>query len=145
MNRHRPEPAIGPTVGPAAGTTKPDTRSPAGRVTRLADHQHGRSLPRPARSATEYPQLNPAASDRVVPFPRKPADDAIPSRKGIPGADGSTYNRPDERQPGWGFTGQVEYVGGAEGDRMRAQLADVIRDLLEWAANQSRDQDREAA
>jgi hypothetical protein len=102
-------------------------------------------VPRPANSTTEYPQSDPAESGQVLPFPRKPPDNAIPTPELNPDATGSTYNRPDERRPGWTFTGQVEYVGGAEGDRMRAQLADVIRQLLEWAAGQSQDQDREAA
>jgi hypothetical protein len=100
---------------------------------------------RPTNSTTEYPQSDPAGSGQVVPFPRKPPDNAIPTTELNPDAAGVTYDRTDERRPGWVFTGQVEYVGGAEGDRMRAQLAAVIRDLLEWAADQSRDEDREAA
>ena len=47
------------------------------------------------------------------------------------------------------FAGHVNHVGGAEGERLRAELAAVIRDLLAWAAEQrSRDEsieDGEAA
>jgi hypothetical protein len=31
----------------------------------------------------------------------------------------------------------VTRIGGAEGERLRGELAAVIRDLLEWAAQQS--------
>jgi hypothetical protein len=189
MTGHRPQPATGPTAGPAAGTNTPDTPKPIGRMTRLADRRQpltggrrgSRTESRPERAAraagaspvipslapprltsshtrqgdnsmrlsanstAECSQPGPAEPARVIPFPRKPPDNAIPTTKPDPGTAESTYNRPDERRPGWLFTGQVEYVGGSEGDRMRAQLADVIRELLEWAAGQSRDQDREAA
>lgn len=83
---------------------------------------------------------------RVVPFLRKADDIAIPTPETIPGAVESTYNQTEGRSRSrWAFTGQVEYVGGAEGERMRTQLAAVLRDLLEWAAEQGRDDDREAA
>lgn len=36
------------------------------------------------------------------------------------------------------FSGHVNHVGGAEGERLRAELAAVIRDLLAWAAEHSR-------
>lgn len=96
-------------------------------------------------SAAECPEPDQAEAAQVLPLPRKSPDSAIPTTELDPGAAESTYNGPDERRPGWQFTGQVEYIGGAEGDRMRAQFATVIRELLEWAAGQSRDQDREAA
>lgn len=83
-------------------------------------------------------------SGRVVSFPRKADDIEIPTPETMPNAVESTYNRTEGRS-GWAFTGQVEYVGGAEGERMRTQLAAVLRDLLEWAAEQGRDDDREAA
>ncbi|MBL7489560.1 hypothetical protein I6A62_16040 [Frankia sp. AgW1.1] len=34
------------------------------------------------------------------------------------------------------FHGEVETITGPEADRIRAELADVIRDLLLWAAGQ---------
>ncbi|MGH3428463.1 MAG: hypothetical protein ACREP9_00915 [Candidatus Dormibacteraceae bacterium] len=37
------------------------------------------------------------------------------------------------------FTGHVTYVGGAEGERLRRELAAVTRDLLEWARSRSND------
>jgi len=36
------------------------------------------------------------------------------------------------------YTGHVTYVGGAEGERLRRELAAVVRDLLEWAARRDR-------
>lgn len=42
------------------------------------------------------------------------------------------------------FHGHVTRVGGAEGERLRGELAAVVRDLLEWAAEQqSRDESTE--
>ncbi|WP_198152944.1 hypothetical protein [Pseudofrankia sp. DC12] len=34
------------------------------------------------------------------------------------------------------FHGEVQTITGPEADRIRAELADVIRDLLLWAAGQ---------
>lgn len=39
------------------------------------------------------------------------------------------------------FRGSVTYVGGAESDRIRTELASVTRDLLWWAASRQRKQD----
>lgn len=85
-----------------------------------------------------------ARSGQVVPFPRNVGDPANPRPEPIPDVAEWTYNRIGG-QPGWKFTGQIEYVGGTESNRMSAQLAAVIRELLEWATDQSRDQNSEAA
>lgn len=44
------------------------------------------------------------------------------------GRDGQ--RRSDTR---WAFTTSVRWVGGAEGDWLRRELARVLRDLLAWA------------
>ncbi|ORT54680.1 hypothetical protein KBI5_04230 [Frankia sp. KB5] len=44
--------------------------------------------------------------------------------------------RPGRR---WVFHGEVETISGPEADRIRAELADVIRDLLLWAAGEATD------
>jgi len=36
------------------------------------------------------------------------------------------------------FTGEVTYIGGAEGERIRGELAAAIADLLRWARQQAR-------
>lgn len=41
------------------------------------------------------------------------------------------------------FSGHVNLIGGAEGDRLRSDLSAVIRDLLQWSAEQYRDQSTE--
>lgn len=57
------------------------------------------------------------------------------------------YNQIGNRTKSWAFSGHVRYVSGAEGDRLRGELAAVIRDLLDWAATQRAEQvdDQEAA
>ncbi len=56
---------------------------------------------------------------------------------------------PSEGRPGrrWVFHGEVETISGPEADRIRAELADVIRDLLLWAADEAtgNESDEEAA
>jgi len=37
----------------------------------------------------------------------------------------------------WVFHGEVQTISGPEADRIRAELADVIRDLLLWAAGEA--------
>jgi hypothetical protein len=34
------------------------------------------------------------------------------------------------------FHGEVHTISGSEADRIRAELADIIRDLLRWAAGE---------
>jgi hypothetical protein len=57
------------------------------------------------------------------------------------------YNQIRNRTKNWTFSGHVRYVSGTEGDRLRGELAAVIRDLLDWAATQRAEQadDQEAA
>jgi hypothetical protein len=84
----------------------------------------------------------------------KPAHDGDPERD--PNAAGqaepASEDHPDNladtlgEPPAWSYcqtgprgtsrtyTGHVTYVGGAEGERLRRELAAVVRDLLEWAA-----------
>jgi hypothetical protein len=44
------------------------------------------------------------------------------------------YDCPDKSSRVRHFTGHVTYLGGAEGERLRGELAQVVRDLLLWAA-----------
>jgi len=46
----------------------------------------------------------------------------------------SSYRRPDGRGSRWRFTGRVEYVSGEPAERLRGELAVVVRDLLAWAS-----------
>ncbi|MDX8036567.1 hypothetical protein SK803_40775 [Lentzea sp. BCCO 10_0856] len=57
------------------------------------------------------------------------------------------YNQMRNRTKNWTSSGHVRYVSGAEGDRLRGELAAVIRDLLDWASTQRVEQadDQEAA
>jgi hypothetical protein len=80
----------------------------------------------------------------VIPRPRAAADDTIPAGTEFPRNAEPAYNRPQEHKPGWTFTTRVEYADGAEGERLRTELTGVIRELLEWAAEQP-EQERKAA
>jgi hypothetical protein len=65
---------------------------------------------------------------------RSAASDAevLPLRPGTR-PDGER-GRSDRR---WVFHGEVRTISGPEADRIRAELADVIRDLLLWAAGEA--------
>lgn len=56
---------------------------------------------------------------------------------GIDQAAWSYRNKPT-RGKNYTFTGHVRYVDGAEAERLRGELAVVIRDLLAWAATEQR-------
>jgi len=83
-----------------------------------------------------------------VPPPRKPpiGDTGSLCDNGSD-LDKEQYNQIRNRTKNWTFSGHVRYVSGAEGDRLRGELAAVIRDLLDWAATQRAEQadDQEAA
>lgn len=79
----------------------------------------------------------------VIAFPTRP-DTNPPDETGDDDAsDGSWRHRVDRRGGGMEFTGQVTYVDGAEGERLRRELAAVTRELLTWAAERKRDRSRD--
>lgn len=87
----------------------------------------------------------------VVPLPRKAPDDDV---ENLPKTgheqDVWCYDQQQKRVRSRRFSGHINRVGGAEGQRLRGELAAVIRDLVYWAAEQpSRDdesiEDGEAA
>jgi hypothetical protein len=49
-----------------------------------------------------------------------------------------SYRNEPTRGKNYTFTGHVRYVDGAEAERLRGELAVVIRDLLAWAATEQR-------
>lgn len=84
----------------------------------------------------------------IVPLPQKPpVGDTKPLRDNGSEHNEWHYNQIGNRTKSWDFSGHVRYVSGAEGDRLRGELAAVIRDLLDWAATQHAEQvdDQEAA
>jgi hypothetical protein len=44
------------------------------------------------------------------------------------------YHQRNARGRDLNYIGHATYIGGAEGERLRSELALVIRDLLDWAA-----------
>ncbi|OFB43232.1 hypothetical protein E0F15_13435 [Frankia sp. B2] len=100
-------------------TAEPDTASP-GRSERPAATGGAPAAEVPPGSVEERPEAQDA---RVV---------ALSSRSEPEGGRG----RPGRR---WVFHGEVETISGPEADRIRAELADVIRDLLLWAAGEASD------
>ena len=117
-------------------------------------------------TAADTPAPLNTPDDRGGP-PIAPRDTAHPGQSEQPsplGADpageahGSVGERPEEEEdarvvalrprsepdvgrarPGrqWVFHGEVQTISGPEADRIRAELADVIRDLLLWAAGEA--------
>lgn len=74
----------------------------------------------------------------VIPLPRRsPENSEWRQPETAPDDTQWRYHYRAKRGPGWGFTAHVNYVGGSEAQRLRAELAVVIRDLLDWAATQS--------
>lgn len=69
----------------------------------------------------------------VVAFPRRHGDE-----DGSPHGPEQPVWRYDQRVRGseHRFAGYVSYVGGDEGERVRAELATVLGELMRWAASQ---------
>jgi hypothetical protein len=72
----------------------------------------------------------------VIPLPRKAFDD----RESLPetGSDQPVWWYDQNRKRGGGrrYSGHVNHMHGAEAERLRGELADVVRELLDWAAQQ---------
>jgi hypothetical protein len=95
---------------------------------------------------------NKPSNDRdavVIPLPRTAPDDDIESLPPT-GSDQAVWRYYQGRKRGANrsFSGHATSVGGAEGERLRGELAAVIGELLDWAARQSHNEsieDGEAA
>lgn len=73
-----------------------------------------------------------------IPSPRPAPDDDIDGLPQNPPETGSDdpvwwYDQPRKRGSDRRYWGQVERIGGPEGDRLREELTAWIRDLLDWA------------
>lgn len=104
------------------------------------------------------PQHNPGNSSGdqdndqdsvVIPLPRFVPDNDIESLPKT-GLDQPVWWYDQQRKRGSDrrYSGHVNRIHGAEAERLRGQLTDVIGDLLDWTARQSNDQfteDGEAA
>lgn len=77
----------------------------------------------PERDPNAAGQAEPASEDHL---------DNLADTLGEPPA--WSYCQTGPRGTSRTYTGQVTYVGGAEGERLRRELATVVRDLLEWAS-----------
>ncbi|MFC0432577.1 hypothetical protein [Kutzneria buriramensis] len=73
----------------------------------------------------------------VVPLPRKALDDYIESLPET-GSDQPVwwYDQKQKRGGDRTYSGHVNHVHGAEAERVRGELAKVIQELLDWAAQQ---------
>jgi hypothetical protein len=81
---------------------------------------------------------NGDTADFHIPSPRPPADDHIdglPEHLSEIGSDTSVwwYDQPRKRGEDRRYWGEVEWIGGPEGDQLREKLNDIVRDLLQWA------------
>ena len=71
----------------------------------------------------------------VIRFPKREDGESAEDSSTIYREEGKwRYHPRDARGRGRNFTGNVTYIGGGEGERLRGALAPVIRDLLDWAA-----------
>ena len=72
----------------------------------------------------------------VIPLTRKARDSKEnPSETG-PGQPLWWYDQKRKRGANRTYSGQVNHIHGAEAERLRGELADVIHDLLDWATQQ---------
>jgi hypothetical protein len=85
---------------------------------------------------TADPQHPPQPAGVIIPQPRSTPDDTIEDLTEF-GPDNEVwrYDQRRKRNPHRRFTGHVTRVGGIEGERLRGDLAAIIRDLLDWAAH----------
>ncbi|WP_261554298.1 hypothetical protein [Frankia tisae] len=103
------------------------------------DDNGGRRMPRPDTA-------HPEASEQVAPKGGAPIEEPHGSVEEPPKVEDAGVlalrprTRPDggSGRPGrrWVFHGEVQTISGPEADRIRAELAAVIRDLLLWAAGE---------
>ncbi|MGQ0773481.1 MAG: hypothetical protein ACT4NY_03535 [Pseudonocardiales bacterium] len=84
------------------------------------------------------------ADDRdavVIPLPRQAPDNDI---ENLPetGSDQPVWWYDQRRKRGGDrkYSGHVNHIHGTEAERVRGELADVIRELLDWAARQQSDE-----
>jgi hypothetical protein len=80
------------------------------------------------------PSPRPAPDDDIAGLPAiqpKSPSDAVPGT----GSDDPVwwYDQPRKRGDDRRYWGEVEWIGGPEGDRLRERLNDIVRDLLDWA------------
>lgn len=90
-----------------------------------------------------------------IPSPRSSSDDGPvldlpePERVVGEGAENGLVEPEFRYEPAWlrgrrrRYNGYVEWVGGAEGKRLRGDLTATVRDLLDWAARHDSANDRE--
>ncbi|MGP4018813.1 hypothetical protein [Saccharopolyspora sp. 5N708] len=103
----------------------------------------------PHHRTPDEPDDQPPSTDDhaapIVPLPCTAPDDHIEQLPET-GPDQPVWQYDPKRTRGNArhFTGHVTRVGGAEGQRLRGELADVIGDLLRWARTQHHGEDRDA-
>ncbi|WP_157368125.1 hypothetical protein [Alloactinosynnema sp. L-07] len=74
----------------------------------------------------------------IIPFPRNPPDNRPECLPGT-GLDQPVWwyiqnrNRGDRRK----YSGRINRISGPESERVRSELAEVIGELLEWAARRT--------
>ncbi|MGI8310052.1 hypothetical protein [Saccharopolyspora hattusasensis] len=98
----------------------------------------------PDESDDQSPSGDDAAAS-IIPLPRTAPDDHIENLPQTRG-DQPVWRHDQKRTRGHDrhFTGHITRVGGPDGEQLRAELADVIGDLLCWARTQQHGKDRDA-
>lgn len=76
----------------------------------------------------------------AIPLPRQPLDENVDGLPHVGTAEpGWHYAQKPARGSHRRYCGYVRYVDGAEAQRLREILPDIIRELLDWAAQQQFD------
>ena len=81
------------------------------------------------------PSPRPAPDDDITGLPDTPPR-SLPEELSESGSDDPVgwYDQPRKRGGGVRrYWGEVEWIGGPEGDRLREKLSEIVRDLLDWA------------
>lgn len=90
------------------------------------------------------PSPRPAPDDDIAGLPEtlpKSPPDALSEELPGTGSDDPQWWYDQPRKRGGGvrrYWGEVEWIGGPEGDRLRERLNDIVRDLLDWATIEQR-------
>lgn len=73
----------------------------------------------------------------VIPLPRKAPDDDIENLPQIGhGQPVWRYNQDRKRGVERRYSGYISHIHGADAERLRGELAQVVQELLDWAAQQ---------
>jgi len=89
------------------------------------------------------PSPRPAPDDDIAGLPDTPPrsqSESLPEELPESGSDDPVwwYDQSRKRGEDRRYWGEIEWIGGPEGDRLREKLNEIVRDLLGWAHTEQR-------